>query len=168
MCRNNRRDNRVPSTRDSLRSSRVLLERTEVVVRCTCIPTEPSRDVPASRARALTRHKSVNTGDYRRSIAHHRSRRRDRPRPRSFPRFTPDYAISRRVAPAASVRPCVSGRIKSPGGAHVTKVQTLPPRSLGTSDRQNIPFSPGSGTQTASRFSSTSCRGSSYFSCCWP
>lgn len=37
-----------------------------------------------------------------------------------------------------------------------------------TGDRQNITFSPGSGTQTASRFSSTSCRGSSYFSCCWP
>jgi len=37
-----------------------------------------------------------------------------------------------------------------------------------TGDRQDTDFSPGSGTQTASRFSSTSCRGSSYFSCCWP
>lgn len=35
-------------------------------------------------------------------------------------------------------------------------------------DRQNTHFSRGSGTQTASRFSSTSCRGSSYFSFCWP
>lgn len=38
----------------------------------------------------------------------------------------------------------------------------------GAGGRQDIPFSRGSGTQTASRFSSTSCRGSSYFSCCWP
>lgn len=35
-------------------------------------------------------------------------------------------------------------------------------------DRQNTYFSRGSGTQTASRFSSTSCRGSSYFFFCWP
>lgn len=35
-------------------------------------------------------------------------------------------------------------------------------------DRQNTYFSPGSGTQTASRFSSTSCLGSSYFSFYWP
>ena len=47
-------------------------------------------------------------------------------------------------------------------------INTLICFGCGTGDRQIPHFSRGSGTQTASRFSSTSCRGSSYFSFCWP
>lgn len=59
------------------------------------------------------------------------------PSPDSF-RIT--RSRSRRQPPYA--RTYVSGRIRSPGVAHVTKVQTLPPRSLGTSEYTFDPWIP--------------------------